>query len=77
MKDKEKVNAKVWKKLHLGWRWQNEHKIIFCNFFKCLLNFRAHAHKVSTSNFVKFRLQSISSKIEQAFEKITNTFHKD
>ena len=39
-------------------------------------NFRAHAlqselNKVSISNFVKFRLQSMSSKIEQAFEKTT------
>ena len=51
-------------------------KNIFCLFFKCSLNFRAHAlqselNKVSISNFVKFRLQSMSSKMEQAFEKMT------
>ena len=56
--------------------WQNEDKNIFCCFFKCSLNFRAHAlqlelNKVSGSNFVKFRLQNMSSKIEQAFEKTT------
>ena len=55
-------------------RWQNEDKNIFCNFFKCALNFRAYVmqselNKVSLSNFVKFQLQRISSKIEQAFEK--------
>ena len=43
-------------------------------FFLCLPNFRAHAlqselSKVSISNFVKFQLQSMSSKVEQAFEK--------
>ena len=42
--------------------------------FKCLLNFRAHAlqselNKVSISNFVKFRLQSLSLKDERASEK--------
>ena len=46
----------------------------FCCFFKCSLNFIAHAlqselNKVSISNFVKFRLQIMSSKIERAFEK--------
>ena len=56
--------------------WQNEDKNIFCCFFKCSLNFRAHAlqselNKVSISNFVKFRLQSMSSKIERAFKKTT------
>ena len=45
-------------------------------FVKCLLNFRAHALQsklniVSISNFVKFRLQSMSFKIERAFEKRT------
>ena len=48
----------------------------FCCFFKCSLNFRAHAlqlelNKVGYTNFVKFRLQSMSSKIERAFEKRT------
>ena len=43
-------------------------------FFKCSLNFKAHAlqselKKISISNFVKFRLQSMSSKIGRAFEK--------
>ena len=47
---------------------------ICCPFFKCSLNFRANAlqlrlNKVWSTNFVKFRLQSTSSKIEQAFEK--------
>ena len=46
----------------------------FCPFFKCLINFRAYAlqckhNKVGYTNFVKFRLQSIRSKIERAFEK--------
>ena len=45
-------------------------------FFKSLLNFRAYAlqlelTKVGYTNFVKFWLQNMSSKIEQAFEKIT------
>ena len=75
MKDlKKKVNEKVRKKLRLGWSWQNEDKNIFCPLFKCSLNFRAHAlqselNKVSISNFVKFQLQRISSKIERAFHK--------
>ena len=48
----------------------------FVCFFKCLLNFRAHAlryvhNKVGYTNFAKIRLQSMSSKIEQAFEKRT------
>ena len=48
----------------------------FVSFFKCSLNFRAHAlqselTKVSISNFVKFRLQSMSCKIEREFEKRT------
>ena len=43
-------------------------------FFKCLLNFRAHAlqmelNKVGYTNFAKFQLQSRSSNIERAFEK--------
>ena len=46
----------------------------FVCFFKCLLNFRAHAlqselNKVGYTNFVKLRLQSMSFKIERAFEK--------
>ena len=49
----------------------------FVSFFKCSLNFRAHAlpfelNKVGYTNFAKFRLQRMSSKIEQAFEKRTN-----
>ena len=64
------------KKLRLGCSWKNEDKNIFNNFFKCSLNFRVHAvqselTKVSIANFVKFRFQSMSSTIEQAFEKIT------
>ena len=60
--------------LHLNWSLPNEDKNIFSCFFKCLLNFRAHAlqsevTKVSVSNFVKVWLQSMSSQIEQAFEK--------
>ena len=51
-------------------------KNIFCCFFKYLLNFRAHApqselNKVSISNFVKFGLQTMSSKIERVFNKTT------
>ena len=54
--------------------WPNEDKNIFCPFFKYLLNNRVEADKfelneVSISNFVKFRFQSKSSKIEQSFEK--------
>ena len=46
----------------------------FCIFFKCLLNFRAHAlqselNKVGYTIFVKFGLQSYN--IERAFEKMT------
>ena len=46
----------------------------FCPFFKCSFNFKAHAlqsepNKDRLSNFVKFQLQSLSCKIEQAFEK--------
>ena len=46
----------------------------FVRFFKCSLNFRAHAlqfelNKVGYTSFAKFRLQSMSSKIERAFEK--------
>ena len=60
------------------WNWPNEDKNRFCKLFKCSLNYRAHAlqselNKVSIilSNFVRFRLQSMSSKIKQAIKKIT------
>ena len=51
-------------------------KTFFVIFFKCLLNFRAYAlqlehNKVGYTNFVKFQLQGISSKIERAFENMT------
>ena len=44
-------------------------------FFKYSLNFRAHAlqfelNKVGYTEFAKFRLQRMSSKIERAFEKM-------
>ena len=50
----------------------------FVCFFKCSLNFKAHAlqselNKVRYTNFVKFRLQSMSSKIEQLFGKEKKT----
>ena len=53
----------------------------FVCFLKCMLNYRAHAlqsklNKVSISNFVLFRLQSMSFKIEQAFEKTNQIFHQ-
>ena len=46
----------------------------YVRFFKCSLNLRAHAlqfklNKVKYTNFAKFQLQSMSSKIERAFEK--------
>ena len=51
-------------------------------FFKYSLNFRAHAlqwefSKVSISNFVTFQLQSISSRIERAFEITNIIFHQN
>ena len=51
--------------------------IYFC-FFKCQLNFRAHAlqSEVSISKLVKFRLQSMISKIKQAIEKTAKNFIK-
>ena len=57
-------------------------KTYFFGFFKCSLNFRAHAlqmelNKVSILNFVKFWLQSMSFKIERAFEKTTKIFHQN
>ena len=48
----------------------------FCCFFKWLINFKAHAlqselNKVWCTTFVKFLLQSMSSKFEHTFEKTT------
>ena len=48
----------------------------FVILFKCSLNFRAYAlklklNKAGYTNFAKFRLQNMSSKIERAFEKMT------
>ena len=50
------------------------------SFFKCSLNFRVHAlqsvlNQVGYANFVKIGLQSMSSKIELAYEKITIFFY--
>ena len=47
-------------------------------FFKCSLIIRAPAlqSEVSISNFVKFELQSMSLKIEQAFKKTNKIFIK-
>ena len=47
---------------------------LYLLFFKCLLNFRANAlqleiNKDGYTNFAKFRLQSMSSKIERALKK--------
>ena len=47
-----------------------------CLYFKCSLIFRAHAlqwehNKFGYTNFVKLGLQSMSPKIERAFEKRT------
>ena len=57
-------------------------KAWFVCFFKSSLNFKAHAlqselRKVSIYNFVKFQLQSMSSKIERAFEKTNIIFHQN
>ena len=57
-------------------------KTWFVCFFKCLLNFRAHAlqselSKFSIFNFVEFRLQSMSSKIEIAFKKPNIIFNQN
>ena len=54
-------------------------KTWFVCFFKCTLNFRANAlqSEVSISYFVKFRLQSMSFKIERAFEKTNEIFHQN
>ena len=51
-------------------------KTFFCSFFKYSFIRRVGAvifelNEVSISNFVRFQLQSMSSKIERAFEKIT------
>ena len=40
-------------------------------YFVIFLNASSILNKVSISNFVKFRLQSMSFKIERVFEKIT------
>ena len=53
--------------------------IFFVIFFKNKLNFWAYAlqsehNKCWYTNLVKFRLQSMSSKIELAFEKFQNMF---
>ena len=39
----KKVTEKVRQKLRYSLSWQNENKNSFCPFFKCSLNFRAHA----------------------------------
>ena len=73
------------KKLRSSWSWQKKDKKktnIFCHFFNSLFNFRAHAlqselDKVGIYNFVKFRLQSMRSKIKQAFEKNYKIFPND
>ena len=54
-------------------------KTYFVIFLKCLLNFKTHVlqsklNKVTISNFVKFQLQYISSKIEGIFEKKMTKF---
>ena len=54
----------------------------FVCFFKCSLNFRAHAlqselSKTSISNFVKIELQSMDSIIERVFEKTNKIFHQN
>ena len=63
-------------------RRQKEDKNIVCLFFKCSLSFRAHAlqsefNNVCIFNFVKLRLQNMSFKIEQAFEKTKTIFHQN
>ena len=70
-------------KLRSSWSWQKKtKKNIFCHFFNSLFNFRAHAlqselDKVSIYNFIKFRFQSMRSKIKQAFEKNDKIFPND
>ena len=73
----EIFKKKLKRKLKLA-KWRKKHGLFV--FFQCLLNFRDHAlqselNKVSVSNFVKFRLQSISFKIEREFEKTNKIFH--
>ena len=73
---KQKINEKVRKKVTIKLEFEKFRQNIFCPFFKCSLNFRDHAlqlelTKVILSNFVKFRLQSMSFKIERACEKRT------
>ena len=73
----KKNHEKLQKKLRLGLSWQNLDKNICCPFFKCSLKFWAHAlhpelNKVWYTDFVKFRLQSMSSKVEQAYKKRPN-----
>ena len=70
------VKEKVWKKYCSSQSWQNEDKNIFSSFFKYSLNKRDGADifeidEVRISNFVKFRLESMSSKIKRAFKKRT------
>ena len=53
-----KLKRKCKKKYFKVGNGKMETKIIFCPFFKCLLNYRAHTlqselNKVSISNFVK------------------------
>ena len=64
-KEKNDVNIRFGKMKIKTW---------FVCFFKCSLNFRAHAlqfelNNVGYTNFAKFQLQIISFKIGQAFEK--------
>ena len=66
----------------LSLNWQMKTKTWFVRFFKCSLNFGAHAlqselSKVMISNFVKFKLQSMSLKIKQEFEKKNIIFHQN
>ena len=50
-------------------------KTLFVRFCQILANSRqSELSKVSISNFVNFRLQSMSSKIERAFEKKVHNF---
>ena len=67
------LKEKVWKKCGWSQGWQNEQQKMFV-LFKYSLNSRVGAdifelNKVSISNFVKFQLQSMSSKIKRAFKK--------
>jgi hypothetical protein len=69
------------KKTILCLNWQNEDKNMVCLFFR-MLNLRAHAlqselSKVSIYNYAKFKFQSMSLKIKQAFEKINKIYHQN